>query len=259
MAFVRGLSPLLKAGEAPTGFLEPHCFCDYNPPVNNSLLSRWRAAFLTGLAVALPALVTLAIVAWLFGSVANITDRLLCFIPSTVTHSKDGEGPMYWYWSVVALMLAVVLISILGWFARYYFGQTLIRWVDEAMLRVPLVNKIYSAIKQVNEAFTSNKKHSFKTVVLIEFPRRGMYSIGFVTGEQRPEIQEGRMPANIVSVFIPTTPNPTSGFLILVPETEVIKLEMSVTDGIKYIVSLGAVSPELQAPGPIQAPRPPHD
>jgi uncharacterized membrane protein len=238
----------------PPGFLEPGCFYAYNPRVNNSLLSRWRAAFLTGLAVALPALITLAIVAWLFGSVANFTDRLLCFLPATLTHSKEGEGPMYWYWSVVALMLAVMLISLLGMFARYYFGQAMIRWMDGAMLHVPLVNKIYSAIKQVNEAFTSNKKHSFKTVVLIEFPRKGMYSIGFVTGEQQPETQEGRMPANIVSVFIPTTPNPTSGFLVLVPESEVIKLEMSVTDGIKYIVSLGAVSPELQS----SAPLPPH-
>ena len=111
------------------------------------------------------------------------------------------------------------------------------------MLRVPLLNKIYGTIKQVNEAFTSGKKSSFKTVVLVEFPRDGIYSVGFITSEQPDEI-ETKTGRKCVCVFIPTTPIPTGGFLIIVPEEKVTKLEMSVADGFKYIISLGALSSE---------------
>jgi uncharacterized membrane protein len=153
---------------------------------------------------------------------------------------------MHGYWSLVALALAVVLISVVGVLARYYIGKKIIEWTDRVLMRVPLLNKFYSAIKQVNDAFAGNK-HSFKTVVLVEFPREGIYSIGFLTSEQRDEVQQ-KTREKVVCVFVPTTPNPTSGFLILVPEEKVIKLDMSVTDGIKYIVSLGSLSPEYTPP-----------
>jgi uncharacterized membrane protein len=120
----------------------------------------------------------------------------------------------------------------------------MIWWLDLVLLRVPLLNKIYGTIKQVNEAFTSGKKSSFKTVVLVEFPHPGHYAMGFVTSEQHEEVQ-AKTQQNLVCVFVPTTPNPTSGFLILVPETKVTRLEMSVADGIKYIVSLGSIAPEF--------------
>jgi uncharacterized membrane protein len=113
--------------------------------------------------------------------------------------------------------------------------------MDTALLRIPLLNKIYGTIKQVNESFSSNKT-SFKQVVLISFPHKDSRSIGFVTGEQR-----GLENQKWISVFIPTTPNPTSGFLVLVRETEITKLDMTVADGIKLIISLGAISPD--APG----------
>ena len=117
---------------------------------------------------------------------------------------------------------------------------------DPSMMNVPLLNKFYGAIKQVNEAFSGNK-NSFKTVVMVEFPSAGMYSIGFITNEQNGEVQQ-KTKENVVCVFVPTTPNPTSGFLILVPEDKVKKLDMSVADGIKYIVSLGSISPEYSPP-----------
>ena len=199
----------------------------------------------------LPAVVSIAIVLWLFGSVANLTDKLLLFLPTRVTHADAGRGAMYWYWSLVALLLAIGLISIVGLLARYYFGKTMIRWMDAALLRVPLVNKIYSVTKQVNEAFTSNKKNSFKTVVLVEFPCAGTYSLGFVTSEQRQEVQ-AKTREKVLCVFVPTTPNPTAGFLLLVPEDKVTKLEMSVADAIKYVISLGSVSPEYP---PVPAPK----
>ncbi|MGD0350479.1 MAG: DUF502 domain-containing protein [Verrucomicrobiota bacterium] len=218
-----------------------------------SLFARWRSSFLTGLAVTLPALLTLAAVKWLIGTISSVTDVLLFFLPRSLTHEglvypHDGKGPMFWYWSLMALVLAVVLISAVGVLARYYIGKKIIDWTDRVLRRVPFLNKIYSAIKQVNDAFSGNK-HSFKTVVLVEFPREGIYSIGFLTSEQRDEVQQ-KTREKVVCVFVPTTPNPTSGFLILVPEDKVTKLDMSVADGIKYIVSLGSLSPEYTPPSP---------
>ncbi len=216
-----------------------------------SFLARWRSSFLTGLAVTFPTLVTLAAVKWLVGTISSVTDLLLFFLPRTLTHeslvnANDGKGPMFWYWSLVALVLAVVLISAAGVLARYYIGKKVIDWTDRVLMRVPLLNKFYGAIKQVNDAFAGNK-HSFKTVVLVEFPGPGNYAVGFITSEQQGEIQQ-KAGRNLVSVFVPTTPNPTSGFLLLVPEEKLTKLDMSVTDAIKYIVSLGSISQEYPPP-----------
>ena len=215
--------------------------------MRKSIFARWRASFFTGLAVALPALLTLAVVKWLFGTISSFTDTLLFFLPFILdpkaVYENGQNAPMFWYWSLLALVLAAVLISIVGVLARYYIGKRLIEWIDVAMMNVPIMNKFYGAIKQVNEAFSGNK-NSFKTVVLVEFPREGMYSVGFITSEQHAEVQQ-KTKEKVIAVFIPTTPNPTSGFLVLVPEDKVTKLDMSVADGIKYIVSLGSIAPEL--------------
>ncbi len=215
--------------------------------MKKSFFARWRASFLTGFAITLPAIISLAAVKWLFGTVSSFTDALLFFLkylldPKAV-YENGQSGAMFWYWSLLALLLAVVLISTVGVLARYYIGKRMIEWLDTAMMNVPLLNKFYGAIKQVNEAFAGNK-NSFKTVVLVEFPREGMYSVGFLTSEQRAEVQQ-KTKENVVAVFIPTTPNPTSGFLVLVPEDKVTKLDMSVAEGIKYIVSLGSIAPEF--------------
>jgi uncharacterized membrane protein len=150
---------------------------------------------------------------------------------------------MYWYWSLAALVLACVLIGIVGLLARNYFGKKIIQLVDRLLLHVPLLNKIYGATKQVNDAFTSGSKTAFRTVVLVEFPRAGVYSIGFITSEHQPQVQ-AKTGEKMVCVFVPTTPNPTAGFLLFVPEEKVTKLEMSVAEGIKYVISLGAILPE---------------
>lgn len=212
---------------------------------------RWRGNFFAGLAVVLPIVISIAIVVWLFGTVANITDALLFPFPKEWTHQGmyargDGLGPVHWYWSLVALLMAVVLLSLLGRVARHYLGKKLIEIVDLVLLRVPLLNKIYGTIKQVNEAFSSNNRTSFKQVVLVEFPRPGLHSVGFITGQQHQEVQ-AKTSMHVVSVFVPTTPNPTTGFLILVPATSLIRLDMSVAEGIKFIISLGSVAPEYAA------------
>jgi uncharacterized membrane protein len=209
--------------------------------VDRNFFTRWRANFFTGLALLLPAIASVVVVVWFFSQVASITDMLLFFLPSRLTHQNGGQGPMYWYWSLAALALAVILISLAGRLTRYYIGVKLVQLLDQGLLRVPLLNKIYGTIKQVNEAFTSNKS-SFKQVVLVEFPRPGHRAVGFVTGEQEAAFHQGE--SRTLSVFIPTTPNPTSGFLLLVPEKEVTKVDMTVAEGIKFIVSLGAIPPE---------------
>jgi uncharacterized membrane protein len=218
--------------------------------VRKTFFARWRASFLAGLAVTLPALLTLAVVKWLFGTISSFTDTLLFFLKFSLTpkqlYENGQSGPMLWYWSLLALVLAIFLISFAGVLARYYIGRRMIEWLDLAMMNMPLLNKFYAAIKQVNEAFSGNK-NSFKTVVLVEFPREGMFSVGFLTSDQRDEVQQKTM-ENVVSVFIPTTPNPTSGFLVLVPADKVTKLDMTVADGFKYIVSLGAIVPETLPP-----------
>ena len=211
-----------------------------------SLFARWRSNFLTGLVLVLPAVISFAVIKWLFGTISSITDLLLFFLPKTVTHEDAGAGPIHWYWSFIALLLAILIISAIGRLARNYFGKKMIEWTDATMMRIPLFNKIYAAIKQVNDAFAGNK-HSFKTVVLVEFPSAGTYSVGFITSEQHDEVQQ-RIKQKVVCVFVPTTPNPTSGFLILVPEEKVVKLDMSVADAIKYIVSLGSISPGYMPP-----------
>ena len=208
-----------------------------------TFLARWRGSFLTGLVVVLPAVITFAVIKWLVGTVSSLTDLLLFFLPQRWTHADAGNGPMFWYWSLAALALALLIVTLVGVLARYYIGKQLIAWLDAAMLRVPLLNKIYGTIKQVNESFSTGGKTSFKTVVLVEFPREGSHSVGFITSDQH-EALDKKAGCKLVSVFIPTTPNPTSGFLILVPEDKVTKLDMSVAEGIKYIISLGAIAPE---------------
>ena len=216
--------------------------------MKNSLLARWQANFWAGLAIVLPAAISFAVMIWLFKTVGNFTDTLLIFLPRAWTHDKGGEGTMYWYWSLFALVMAVFLVGVVGLLARNYFGKRLIEWVDSAMLKVPLLNKIYGATKQVNDAFSSSNKTAFRTVVLIEYPRPGVYAIGFITSEPHPELQAWTN-EKVVCVFVPTTPNPTGGFLLLVPEDKVTKLDMSVTDGIKYVISLGSILPDY-APAP---------
>jgi uncharacterized membrane protein len=209
--------------------------------VKNSLLARWQANFWAGLAIVLPGVISIAVLLWLFKNVAAITDTLLIFLPKKLTY--NGQGQLYWYWSLVALALAVFLIGVIGLLARNYFGKRIIEWVDSGLLRVPLLNKVYGTMKQVNDAFSTGNRSSFRTVVLVEYPRTGVYSIGFITAEQHGELQS-RLPEKVVAVFVPTTPNPTGGFLLLLPEDQVIKLEMSVADGIKYVISLGSIVPE---------------
>ena len=215
--------------------------------MRKSLFARWRASFFTGLVIILPGVVTLAVVKWFFGTISSFTDLLLFFLPKTTTHEDNGTGPIHWYWSLLALVVSALLVTVIGVVARHYLGKRLIELADNLMLRVPILNKIYGTIKQVDAAFAGNK-NAFKTVVLIEYPRPGIYSVGFITSEQEDEISI-KLNRKTVCVFIPNTPIPTAGFLVIIPLDQVTKLDMSVADGFKYIISLGAISQENPLPG----------
>jgi uncharacterized membrane protein len=212
-----------------------------------TLLGRTRRNFFTGLAVVLPVIISIGVALWLFNQAVAVSDILLFpfrFIPGIelIDIWKDGKPgtDLYFEWKVVAILEAVVLTGLLGFLTRYYIGKKLVQLMDYVLLNVPLLGKIYGTVKQVNQAFTSEKKSSFQQVIMVEFPRKGLYSVGFLTAEQ-VKTDEGE---SIISIFVPTTPNPTTGFLLVLPESKVVKLDMSVADGIKYIVSLGAVPPE---------------
>lgn len=203
---------------------------------------RWQTNFVTGLILILPAVITLALLKWLFGTATRLTNILLFPVPKEWKFVNGVGGEIWWYWSLAALGIALCLIALVGLLGRYYVGKQIIAAFDSLMLRVPLLNKVYGTIKQVNEAFSSDRRSSFQTVVLVEFPRTGLYSLGFITSAQNQEVQ-ARTKEKVLSVFVPTTPNPTTGFLILVSEDHVTKLDMSVADGIRWIISLGAVAP----------------
>jgi uncharacterized membrane protein len=212
--------------------------------MNAKPLSRLQTNFITGLAVMLPAMISIAVVVWLFGTVSNITDKLLFAVPRDWKFVNGINGDIYWYWSLAALLLALALICFVGQIARHYLGKRLIATMDSVLLRVPFLNKIYGTVKQVKEAFAGHES-AFQQAVLVEFPRKGIYSLGFITGKQRNEVQF-KTPQPVWSVFVPTTPNPTTGFLIFVADSEIVRLDMSVADAIKSIISLGSVAPEYQ-------------
>jgi uncharacterized membrane protein len=185
----------------------------------------FKKNFITGLLVVVPVGVTAFVLKGLLGWIDNI----LGDIPGYVTGLKfPGLG-------IITLILFILLI---GMISANYFGNRIVRFWDEFMQKVPLVRGVYSTVKQVMQTFSV--KHNFHGVALVEYPRAGCYSIGFVTGD----IAGGSMglTGNYQTVFVPTTPNPTAGFLLILPEAEVRHLDMSVEQGMKFIISLGLVS-----------------
>jgi uncharacterized membrane protein len=218
--------------------------------MKKKFFAHFHGNFLTGLAIILPAVVTGVLLFWGYDTAARITDAALFFLPKEWTHHNHGEGPIFWYWTLGSLLVTILLIALMGQLGRYYIGRQIIDWADQAAMQIPLLNKIYSTVKQVNDAFSSNKS-SFKQVVMVEFPHPGSQAIGFVTGEHKTFTSNGEV---LISVFIPTTPNPTSGFMILVPENKLIKLNMSVAEGIKFTISLGSIAPDVLEKSKTQIP-----
>jgi len=142
----------------------------------------------------------------------------------------------------LGLILVVIIILAVGLLFRNLAGRKVVHFWENMVDRIPLVRIIYSGVKQLLESFFMQKDDAFKRVALLEYPRRGAYVIGFITGESRGEVQS-KTDKNMMNVFVPTTPNPTSGFYILIPEDELVILNMTVEDAFKLIISGGIFSP----------------
>jgi uncharacterized membrane protein len=190
--------------------------------------------FITGLLVILPIFITAYVIWYLIKAM----DAVLKFIPAKYL----PETYINVYIPGVGLILVVILILIVGILTRNIAGKKVLQFWDNLVDRIPLARILYSSVKQLLQAFFLQNSGSFQRVALIEYPRRGIYVLGFITGESRGEIQV-KTNKKMINVFVPTTPNPTSGFYVLVPEEDLMLLDMSVEDAFKLLISGGLVSP----------------
>ena len=199
-----------------------------------------RMHFLTGMAMLLPILATI----WILIKGVGLAD---IFLTKIIVVTPLKESLMYAFpWSLivkfVALLIVVFSISFFGLIGKNVFGRKFLGYLEQLVERIPLVSKIYQTIKQMRDAFIGEKMSSYRKVVMIEYPRKGVYSLALVTSEARGEIKE-KSSKKMISVFVPTTPNPTSGYLLMVPEEDAIYMDMSVEEGLKFIVSAGSLLP----------------
>lgn len=200
----------------------------FNRERSHEFLKRLGAYFWTGVVVLSPVMITVYIFAKLFVVIDGILGRIL----GRFLYPIPGLG----------FVTLIVLIVLTGMLARNVIGRTLIRWGDQMLTRIPLMNRIYIAVQQISQAFLSGKRVIFQRAVLIEYPRKGLYCIGFLTSTVARELKE-KTHTETVSVFLPTTPNPTSGFLLFVPREEVVLLDMSIEEALKLVISGGTVTP----------------
>ncbi len=206
--------------------------------------TRLQRYFLAGLVAVVPISLTILVVRW---TIALMDQLLLRFIPER-----------YWPEALfgfavpgIGLLATLLMILLVGVLVTNYFGRSLLHLSERIMGRIPLVKGIFSLFKQVADTVLSADREGFRKVVLIEYPRRGVWSVGFVTGVSQGEVQritEKRM----INVFMPTTPNPTSGYYILVPEEDTQELNMTVDEAFKLIISGGMVSPPESCPLDVQ-------
>jgi len=203
------------------------------------LLVRLRANFLTGLVVVVPVVLTLYLT-WTF--ITFVDSQILPLVPSVYDPRTyiDVDIPG------LGLVVFLLFTTAVGYFAKKVFGKQLIRFGEDLVDRMPVVRSIYNAVKQIVETVLSQSKSSFRQACLIEYPRKGLWAIAFVSTDTSGEIPE-RSRRHMVSVFLPTTPNPTSGFLLFVPKEDVILLDMTVEEAAKLVISAGLVSPKTKA------------
>ncbi|MBI5510211.1 MAG: DUF502 domain-containing protein [Deltaproteobacteria bacterium] len=207
----------------------------------------FQKTFLTGMLIILPVLVTIWVVSLMFGLLNQTVTPLILNVLKLVTLAPLSETTWVQYVApVVSVTLSVLFIYILGLVGGNVLGRQLLGAVDRWLKRIPFVRGIYSATRQFVDTFQSGSG-AFSHAVVIEYPRTGCYTLAFVTNTKRGEVHE-RTGKKLVAVFVPTTPNPTSGFLLFVPEDQLIRLHMSVDDAFKMIVSGGVLTPESQPP-----------
>ena len=205
--------------------------------VKSRFWSKLKSWFLTGVIVAAPVAITVYMSYHLVIWINQVTSKLIpqqWKIGDIVPYAIPGCG----------LLLLIVVLIFIGMLTTGYVGKFFVRLWEKIIRKMPIVSSFYSLMKQIFETFLSQKSRSFSEVVLVQYPRPGLWTIAFVSKDETGGEIADKAGEDFLSIYVPTTPNPTSGFLIFVPKKDVIKLDMSVEDGIKYVLSCGIVTPE---------------
>lgn len=200
-----------------------------------SFSARLRTYFLTGIVVAAPISITIYLT-WLF--VVTVDRRITPLIPA----KYNPETYLPFGIPGLGVIVITLFLILLGMITANFFGRSLIKMGERIVDNLPVVRTVYGTLKQIFETVISQSSMSFRDVVLVEYPRKGLYAIAFVTAPTQGEIAR-RQDEEMVNVFLPTTPNPTSGFLLFVPKKDVTYLDMTVEEGVKYVISAGLVTP----------------
>ena len=206
--------------------------------VKLSIFARFRRHFLAGILVTSPILITVY-VTWLI--VTFIDAQVAGLLPNSLDFTKQLPHQI----PGLGLIISIVVITFIGAITPGFIGRTLLKVGERILDNTPVVRSIYGAIKQIMETVMSTNSESFREVVLVEYPRKGIWVIGFVTGESKGEVQSLNK-ETLINVFIPTTPNPTSGFLLFLPKKDLIYMKMKVEDAVKMVISGGIVTPEVK-------------
>lgn len=198
-----------------------------------------RSYLLAGLVIWLPILITMGVLHFII----DLLDHTLALIPK----AYQPEQLIGIHIPGLGVILSLLLLVGTGILAANYFGQRLMSWGESILSRIPLVRSIYNSVKQVINTILSTNSEAFRKVLLVEYPRKGLWTIGFQTGAVNAEISN-KINEEMISLFIPTTPNPTSGFLVMIPKQEVIELSMSIDEALKFIISLGVMQTNTAMP-----------
>lgn len=204
-----------------------------------SFSRRFRNAFLTGLLVFLPLGTTIFVLDFILDLFKEPALRLAIQLGLREENSFFGLETLL---ALIGLVVGVITLTLLGYLSKYLLGKVFISTTEKVLDKVPFLNAVYRSVKQIVETFGRENRAVFKEVCLVEYPRKGCYALGFITADASSHVQE-KVGDHMIYVFVPTTPNPTSGFLLLVPREEICKLDVSVGDGMKMLISGGAVVP----------------
>ena len=213
-----------------------------------------RKYIIAGLLVWMPLAITIWVLGWLLGMVDGVFFWLLSLSQPLFGSGADTMIERLHQVTGLGALVMVALMLLTGMFVTNIFGQWWVRQWDKVMGRIPIVKSIYSSVKQVSDTLFSSSGNAFREAVLVQYPHAGSWTIAFVTGAPSGEVAE-HLAGEHVSLYVPTTPNPTSGFFLMVPRTAVQALNMSVDEALKYVISMGVVAPPVHAP-PLLAARP---
>ena len=201
---------------------------------------------LAGLLVWMPLAITLWVLLWLLGLMDGVFAWVLSATQAVLPESMRASIEMLRHVPGLGVFAMAALLIITGVFVANIFGQWWLRQWDRLMGKIPIVKSIYSSVKQVSDTLFSSNGNAFREAVLVQYPRSGSWTIAFVTGKPGGEVAE-HLHGDYVSVYVPTTPNPTSGFFLMMPRAELRALAMSVDDALKYVISMGVVVPGADA------------